>query len=219
MPENAQVWHVYPEGGLSRLCEALAAEVRDSIRLESPVTNILVENERVVGVRVHEQQHEVSAVITTAPCHILSRLVEGTTALAPLAELRYRPMVFVNLRLEGRGLLKDTVVWVPEREFPFFRLTETPLSMPWLVPDGKTQITVDIGCEVGDALWTMDEERLAELCLERLRPLVPDIRSRYLGSCVLRTPCAYPVFLKKYEVLRKQLGSSLGVEGLVPGGP
>ena len=43
----------------------------------------------------------------------------------------------VNLRLEGRGLLPDVVMWTPESKFPFFRLTEVPLSMPWLAPEGK----------------------------------------------------------------------------------
>lgn len=36
--------------------------------------------------------------------------------------------VFVNMRFEGRGLLPDVVVWTPGKDFPFFRITETPLS-------------------------------------------------------------------------------------------
>ncbi|NEP16235.1 MAG: NAD(P)-binding protein [Leptolyngbya sp. SIO4C1] len=214
VPEHPSVWHVYPKGGLSRLCEALASEVKDAIQLESPVEAILVDNHRVAGIRVRGKEQPASAVISTAPCHILSRLVQGTERLAPLAQLRYRPMTFVNLRLEGRGLLKDTVVWLPEKQFPFFRLTETPLSMPWLAPAGKTLITVDFGCQVGDQIWTMPDEALGELCIEHLQPLIPDGRRRYLGCRVLRTPIAYPVFLNQYEETRRQLEQSTGVEGL-----
>ena len=77
-------------------------------------------------------------------------------------------MIFVNMKFEGRGLLPDTVLWFPENEFPFFRLTEATLSMPWLAPEGKTMITVDIGCEKGDEFWEMDEDELTELCLANL---------------------------------------------------
>ena len=80
--------------------------------------------------------HEASAVVSTAPVHVLGKIVEGSITVSHLSKFRYRPMIFVNLRLKGRGLLPDVVTWTPENEFPFFRLTETPLSMPWLAPDG-----------------------------------------------------------------------------------
>ena len=114
--------------------------------------------------------------------HVLSKLVTGTDALKPLSAFRYRPMVFVNLRMEGRGLLPDTVVWTPERHMPFFRLTETTHSMPWLAPEGKTLITCDIGCEVGSDFWNMTDDRLGALCVEHLTKLVPDAARRYQGD-------------------------------------
>jgi protoporphyrinogen oxidase len=213
-PENAHVWHVYPQGGVGLLCQRLAEDAHDAIQLESPVEAILVDSDRAVAVRVKGREQEVSAVISTAPRHILAKLVQGTDALKPLARFRYRPMVFVNMRFEGRGLLPDVVTWTPESQFPFFRLTETTLSMPWLAPEGKTLITVDIGCEVGDEFWTMDEERLGEFCLDHLKPIIKGARERYLGCRVLRTPIAYPVFLNEYEADRQRFENSMQVEGL-----
>ena len=213
-PEQPNVWHVYPEGGTGTLCQRLAGEVDDVIALESPVESILVEQERVVAIRVKGKEQPVSAVISTAPCSALARLVNGSEALRPLAKFRYRPMVFVNLRLNGRGYLPDTVLWTPEAEFPFFRLTETPLSMPWLAPEGKTQITVDIGCEVGDAIWTMADEDLGALCRDALCPIIPTIQQQYLGCQVLRSPIAYPVFLNEYEADRIALEQSTDIAGL-----
>lgn len=212
--ETPNVWHVYPDGGVGLLCQRLAVDVQDAIKLETPVEAIIVDDGRAVAVRAKGREQEVSAVISTAPRHILAKLVTGTDALKSLARFRYRPMVFVNMRFHGRKLLPDVVTWTPESEFPFFRLTEATLSMPWLAPPGKTLITVDIGCEVGDQTWNMADEQLGEYCLAHLKAIIPDAAQRYLGCKVLRTPIAYPVFLKEYETDRQRLEHSTGIENL-----
>ena len=112
---------------------------------------------------------------------------------------------------KGAGCCRNVVTWTPEKQFPFFRLTETTLAMPWLAPPGKTIITVDIGCEVGDEMWKMADEQLGEFCLDNLTPLIPDVRQRSLGCHVLRTPIAYPIFLREYEADRRRFALSTGV--------
>ncbi|MBL8208221.1 MAG: FAD-dependent oxidoreductase [Blastocatellia bacterium] len=214
LPENAGVYHVYPEGGIGTLCQALAADLNGMIQLESPVEKILVEQDKAIGVRVGGREMEAAAVISTAPVNVLGKLIEGTSSLAYLTPFRYRPMVFVNLRLHGRGLLPDVVTWTPEAQYPFFRLTETPLSMPWLAPADKTILTVDIGCEKSDEFWQMADERLGEFCVAHLQTIIPDIRSRFEGCRVMRTPVAYPVFLREYETERQKFARGTGIGNL-----
>ncbi len=215
MPEKASVYHVYPEKGVSTLCEKLAVGFEDKIRLETPVEEIIVENEKVVAVTAKGETQAVSAVISTAPANILAKLVKGTNSLQNFKNFRYRPMIFVNMKFKGRGLLPDTVLWFPEKEFPFFRLTEATISMPWLAPEGKTIITVDIGCEKGDEFWEMDEEKLSALCLEHLTKIIPGAKEKFLGAKILKTPIAYPVFLNEYEQARKDFEQSTGIENLL----
>lgn len=214
LPEKASVYHVYPEGGIGTLCQKLAENLNGTVRLGSTVEAILVENGKAVGVRVGGKTEEAAAVVSTAPVHVLGKIVEGSDRLDHLARFRYRPMIFVNLRLNGRGLLPNVVTWTPENEFPFFRLTETTLSMPWLAPEGKTLITVDIGCEKGDEFWQMTDEKLGEMCVENLKPIIPDVRRRYEGCRVLKTPIAYPVFLREYEAERREFAEGTGIENL-----
>jgi protoporphyrinogen/coproporphyrinogen III oxidase len=213
-PESAHVWHVYPSGSLGLLCEKLASGVDGCIRLESPVEAILVDGNRVVGVRVNGREEGADAVVSTAPVHILARLVQGSDAVKHLARFRYRPMALVNMKFTGRGVLPDVVNWIPDRGVPFFRLTEATRSMPWLAPAGKTIVTCDIGCQVGDELWRMADEELGELCLRHLIELFPQLRDRYLGCAVLRTPIAHPIFLNVYERDRVALESELPIAGL-----
>jgi protoporphyrinogen oxidase len=213
-PESPHVWHVYPEGSLGFLCEHLASGLDGSVRLESPVEAIVVEDGRALGVRVRGELYEASAVVSTAPVHILAKLVQGSDAVRHLAAFRYRPMVLVNMRFNGRGLLPDVVTWTPATELPFFRLTEATWSMPWLAPPGKTTINADIGCAVGDRLWTMGDQELGELCASHLEQIVPGARARYLGCRVMRTPIAHPIFLKEYEAQREAFGKACPVKGL-----
>jgi oxygen-dependent protoporphyrinogen oxidase len=213
-PESPNVWHVYPRGGMAAICARLASQVEDAIVCNSPLEAVEVENGRVTGIRVNGVSREASAAISTAPVHLLAKLVRGSDALDELRRFRYRPMILVNLRMQGRGLLPNVVTWTPDRELPFFRLTEAPLAVASLAPPDKTTITVDIGAEVGDARWSLSDDALVALCLSHLTKFVPDASARYLSARVLRTPFAYPVFRLDYEVERRRLAEGLPIAGL-----
>ena len=215
MPEKPSVWHVYPTRGVATLCTKLAEGLEDSIKLESLVDEVLVKDEKVIGIRVNGEIKEVSAVISTAPANILSKIVKGTNALHGASKFRFRPMIFINMRFEARRILPDTVLWFPEKKFPFFRLTEITRSMPWLAPEGKSIITADIGCQQNDEFWSMDENKLTQLCLDHLESIIPGIKKIFLKSTVLRTSIAYPVFLNEYEKDRQDFERSTHIKNLL----
>lgn len=214
-PEMPSVWHVYPNNGVSTICEKLMEGIEDSIMLNSPVKEIIVENGKVTAIKVNDEIKSVSAVISTAPANILAQMVKGTHVLDYAKEFKFRPMIFINLRLEGRRFLPDTVEWFPEKDFPFFRLTEVTRSMPWMAPEGKSIITADIGCTKDEPFWTMEEDKLIALCLENLERVLPGIKGKFLGGDVLRTGFSYPVFLNKYEKYRQQFDKSTNIDNLL----
>jgi protoporphyrinogen/coproporphyrinogen III oxidase len=154
-------------------------------------------------------------VVSTAPVHVLPKLVEGTDVLAPLSRFRFRGMVMVNLKVGGSNLLRDTVVWLP-KGFGTFRLTEATQSMPWLAPPDKTLILAEYGAQPGDGTWTTDDDVLVERALDDVGRLVPDIRRRFISGRVLRQPLAYPVFHRDYEADRQRLrDEGTGVRDLI----
>jgi protoporphyrinogen oxidase len=212
--ESPHVWHVYPKGGVVELCQRLAAGLEERITVGTRVEAVLVDGDRVRGVMVNGHEFPASAVISTAPVNVLPRLVRGTNALAHLGRFRYRPMVLASLRFRGRPLLPAVTTWVPEREHPFFRLTEVPQSVPWLAPEGMTLINVDIGCETDSEYYKMPDEAVGELCVDHLDAMFPGARSRYDGCRVVRTPVGYPVYLLEYEKERSALESGMPVGGL-----
>lgn len=213
-PQSANVWHVYPRGGLDVFVEHLAAELAPgAIRLGTPAEAVHIEDSQVVGVRADGVDHPAAAVVSTLPAPVLPRLTDHP-ALAPLARLHYRAMVFLQLRLRGRDLLPEPVTWFPDRSLPFFRVTEAPMSMPWLAAPGETMLTVDFGAAVDDAVWNAPVDELVDAAMRGLAPLVPDVRERHLDTFSTRTPIAYPVFALASEDARLRVHTH-GVAGLV----
>ncbi len=215
-PQSANVWHVYPREGLEVFVRKLADELAGRVRLQSPVEAVQLDGDRVVGVRAAGRDLDAAAVISTLPAPALPRVVDHP-AVAPLAGLRFRAMVFVQLHVRGRNLLDQPVMWFPDRSLPFFRVTEAPMAMPSLAAPGETVLTVDFGAEVGDAVWSAAIDDLAAVALDALTDLVPDLRRRHLGTFSTRTPLAYPVFATETEPARRAI-TSHGLRGLASAG-
>jgi protoporphyrinogen oxidase len=214
LPENSRVWHVYPNGGIATICHHLVKDFVDQVKLSTPVQKVRVEGGKVQGIEVGGEFRPARAVISTAPVNVLPRLVHGTDKLDHLAAFRYSNVVFVNIFLRGRGLMPNVATWFPEPQYDFFRVQEPPISLPWTAPEGSTYLTVDIGCNAGDAIWSLSDDALGERCLDQLKPVVPDIRQRFIGVRVIRTKIAYPVYMRSYEAERQRFSRGSGVEGL-----
>ncbi len=216
-PEVAGVHHVYPmHGGVSAVCGALAATLATPVELGRRVEAVVTDAGRVIGVRADGEDIEACAVVSSIPLPALARLVVAApAALAAARSFRFRSIVLVELRLGGTALLPNVVNWIPDRDSPFFRLTEPSQAAPWTVPEGSTAIVADLGAYVGDAVWTQGDEVLIDAVIEALRPRIPDIDSRLVGAFAQRIPVGYPVFAREYELARQTLASGTGVDGLV----
>jgi oxygen-dependent protoporphyrinogen oxidase len=215
-PQSANVWHVYPRGGLDVVVRHLAEQLDGRIRLATPATAIHTDGDRVTGVEAGGARIAAAGVVSTLPAPAVPRLLDHP-AVAPFASLRFRAMVFLQLRLRGRGLLPAPVTWFPDRALDFFRVTEAPMAMPWLAPEGETLLTVDFGAAVGDEIWNAPESELAHRAEVGLRELVPDLSRRHLGTYSTRTPIAYPVFARATEAARVAVHDH-GLEGFASAG-
>jgi len=213
-PSATGVFHVYPEGGVAAICQHVADGLAQPVHVGQAAEKIYTDGERVVGVRIAGRDIETHTVISTMPINRLPQLIEGSDRLDRFRRFQFRGLVLVNLKLTGRALLPDVIVWTPHG-FPYFRVTEAPLAMPWIAPDDKTMILCEFGAQPGDDVWAMTDEEAVERCVSTLDPLIPDVRSRLLGARVLRQPLGYPVFALDYEPDRAALAAEgTGIAGL-----
>ena len=211
-PQSANVWHVYPRGGLDVIVRHLADALGPRVRLRTPVESLTIDSGRVRGVQFDGADHDAAAIVSTLPAPVLGHLA-ADPALAPLTRLQFRAMVFLQLHLRGRDLLPEPVTWFPDRSVPFFRVTEVPMAMPWLAPAGETVLTVDTGCAVDDDTWHAPVERLVHDAVAGLRPLVGDLGPSVIGAHVTRTSLAYPVLATATESDRRRIHDH-GIAGL-----
>ena len=106
------------------------------------------------------------------------------------------------------------MVWTPTG-FPYFRVTETPLAMPWTAPAGKTMILCELGAQPGDDVWNLTDDEAIERCVSTLDLLIPNVRSWMIGATVMRQPLGYPVFALEYETDRAAFATTgTGIGGL-----
>ena len=214
-PSASGVHHVSPAGGVAGICQHVAAQLPRGVQLDHPAEAIYVENNVVVGARVNGRDIETDTVISTLPVNRLPQLIRGSDRLDRFRRFTFRGLVLVNLKLIGRGLLPEVVVWTP-RGFPYFRVTETPMAMPWSAPEGKTMILCELGAQPGDDVWGLTDDEAVERCVSTLEPLIANVRSMVIGATVLRQPLGYPVFALEYEHDRAALArDGTGIGGLL----
>ena len=214
LPESRKVWHVSIAGGVGALCESLAEPIRDHVQTRSPVEAICLKDGRAAGLRVGGEFIPARAVVSTAPAPILAKLLAASGELSHLAAFKFRAMAFVEMRFSGRNILPDVVCWTPDKGLPYFRLTEVTRAQPDSAPEGRAVITADVGCQVGDGVWTADDDALTRECLAALSRRDGSLPGRFVGSRVLRVATAYPVFLLEYEAARAKLAEGTDIPGL-----
>ena len=80
----------------------------------------------------------------------------------PLSVLAPAPlglaMIFLFLEIDKPSVTNDHWIYFPAPEVIFNRISEMRNFSPDAAPSGKTSLTLEITCDIGDEIWTMPEE-------------------------------------------------------------
>jgi monoamine oxidase len=196
--ELAGVAHIDDEpspsiaGGNQRLALALADELGDAVRLDSPVDAIAWEDERV-RVSAEGAQIEAEAAVIAVPASVLDRIVfepdlpdQLTEALGPV-EYGHAAKLFVPLRSPAPP---SAVMNVPERYWTWTATGEGGETQPVVSAFAGSKPALDaLGVEPGPDRWLDSLERLRDdLDLDRTGAVLstwaddPWVRAAYSTS-------------------------------------
>jgi protoporphyrinogen oxidase len=196
----------YPKYGPGQMWELMATMITEhggEIRLNAPVTKLVITDGAVSEV--------VAGGETLTPSHVISSLPLRTTVgvaepQAPLRVrdaakgLRYREFLTVLLVIEGADLFDDNWIYIHQPGVKVLRIQNFKSWSPYMVPEGSTDASVGMEyfCFEGDKLWNTADDELVKMAAYEIEKLklanAADVRFGF----VERVHKAYPIYDEKY---------------------
>ncbi len=197
---------MYPRAGFGRFSERMAdtiVERGNEIRLKSPVEKIVLEGNRVKGVRVRTENGteliEGENFISSIPLTVLVKITDPPApaeVIEAADSLTFRDIITVNVMFKKPQISLDTWVYVHDRNILFGRFHEPKNWSPAMVPsDDFTSLVVEFFCTKGDHIWNMSDEQLVN---QTVKHLVEDMNlvdpDEVIGGFTVRATKAYPTY-------------------------
>ncbi|MGE0025768.1 MAG: NAD(P)/FAD-dependent oxidoreductase [Thermoleophilia bacterium] len=194
----------FPEGGIGRLMDAMAAAARAAgaeVLMSTPVEAIEVPGGEIGAVRLADgdggTRLATRDAVVAMPAGAAARLL---TPAAPGSLTRGVPMravCIVILAVDRERLSEEPWIQVDLPGVPFSRAFEPGNWSPRMSPDGATAIGLECYCTAtgADPVWGLPDARLAAACARALHEplgLLDDPGAARLVE-VVRLPRAYPV--------------------------
>jgi protoporphyrinogen oxidase len=206
--------YLYPRQGMGQLYRIVAADVTKHggiVRTGARVVGIEAQGARVTRLHVESprgaESLAVGELLSTMPLPGLVRLLRRDlpTELERAADaLRFRALTFVNLMLARPDFSRNTWMYVASGALSTSRIQEPKRRSPWMAPEGRTSLMLEVPCDVGDATWTAGVTELRARGISELSALgfrVDDV----LDALCVRVAHGYPVYHLRYDADRRAL--------------
>ncbi len=210
-PKTYATRFFYPIGGIGTISEQLAERItqahpENKIILNARVKKIRHHDGRITQVVFEQSGVEsvlpVEFVISTIPLPDLINFLEPPLEpylLAVAQQMQFRALRFLNLMLNMEQVSENCWIYIPEKEYYFFRIQEPKNWHPDNAPAGKTSLILEIACNFGDERWCATEQETANRCLDSLERLGFFVRDKVIGYFSTFARHAYPIYTLDYR--------------------
>lgn len=209
----------YPRFGIGQIAEGLAEKAKHhgaNLMAGTRITGI--EHDGGAIRMIHYQRgHEsgsipCDAVVSTLPLPLLVQLLRpapNEEVLAAARSLQYRAMIFVFLEIDKPHVTDDHWIYFPDPDIIFNRISEMKNFSDDAVPEGKTSVTLEITCDIGDEIWNTPEEELYRRSVDGLIRAGLVQEHEVLGHFFRRLSHAYPSYDVEFEAKLGRIAYSL----------
>ena len=209
MPKTYARRFLYPKKGIGQISERMAEEIRKKngkIHLNSRVSKIIMHDNKIEKIIYVQDgmEKEISGdfVISTIPLpefmlNISPRINEKYLSIA--AAMSFRSIRFLHIMLDKEVITDNTWMYIPEKEYVFFRIQDRGNWSPLSVPKGKNALTLEIACNKNDPMWNASEKDLFDDSLKDLERLGLIKRSEVAGYFTETIEHAYPLYTLDYQ--------------------
>jgi protoporphyrinogen oxidase len=185
--------------------------------LGSKIESLTVDEDRVKAVSfvIGEKcvRLEPDYIWSTIPLSDLLGYIEPgvPSAIVQAANhLEYRAMIFIYWRLERTRFSEYDAHYFPETGIPLTRLSEPKNYNGDKEPGKMTVLCAELPCSVGDEVWRMTEDELADLARQGLRAAGIPMRRPVQKVIVKRIPRAYPIHRTDHQAHFDKIDRWLG---------
>lgn len=199
----------YPPLGPGQMWDRMADRIRDlggEIRLNSPVSAVGMEGERIVNVTAGGEVIACDAFFSSMPlAQIVDCFPAGAVAeeiAARARELPYRDFIMVGVLVDEPCRLTDNWIYLQDANLRAGRLQVFNNWAPTLVARADTTwLGLEFFCNEGDDLWTSPDADLASLAVSELAALGFANPEKVIDTRVIRVEKAYPGYFGSYDAM------------------
>jgi protoporphyrinogen oxidase len=205
-----QTW-LYPVRGSGDLYTRLGREITSrggEFLLGVKVLSINYESGHVKSVTLQAERGTwelpCSWLVSTIPLPNMVRLLGEKAPFIVrhhASKLRYISLVLVYVEFAVERIGEDHWFYLLDPEFKFNRVTEQKNLSPATIEAGKTVLSFELTCRIGDEYWNMSDQGLFDLAMADSKRIhfIRGVMDRVGGFHVKRVPNVYEIYFKGFD--------------------
>jgi len=195
----------YPKYGPGMMWETAykkLIEKNHEIKLKTKVSKITKKTNHYIIETNSGEEYYAKHILSSMPlAHLPSTVYPSPDkkVISSGADLGFRDFLSVALVIDTENTFPDNWIYIHEPDVKVGRVQNYGSWSPYLVKEGKTCLGLEYFVNIGDDLWTMDDEKLIELAIKELETLSLIEKNSVEEGYVVRMPKAYPVYDLNYS--------------------
>lgn len=195
----------YPKYGPGMMWETAYKKLIDQgheINLSSRVLEISKNDDHYLVSTKEGEIYKAKNILSSMPlAHLPKTIKPGPTDRVKTSgeNLKFRDFLSVALVIKEEDAFPDNWIYIHEPGVKVGRVQNYGSWSPYMVKEGKTCLGLEYFVNIGDELWSMDDENLISLATEELEKLSLIKKNSTQEGYVVRMPKAYPVYDLNYS--------------------
>jgi len=148
------------------------------------------------------EEFEAKNILSSMPLAHLPKTIKPVPenkVLESGQNLKFRDFLSVALVIDEKDAFPDNWIYIHDPGVKVGRVQNYGSWSPYLVKEGKTCLGLEYFVNIGDELWSMEDEKLIDLAIKELEQLSLIKANSTLEGYVVRMPKAYPVYDLDYS--------------------
>ena len=199
----------YPRAGIVTLSNKMAEYIEKNggtISLAKTVTKIHHQRNRITGLYIDDTSipmEKGDVVISTIPLKLLNEFLSPSPPdiiTEAIKALKTRNLILMYLVIDKERVSRDNWIFFPGDEYMFNRVFEQKGFSPYMIPEEKTVLCLEITCGDDDPLWHEKEEVLYEGAIAQLEECGLVTREEVTEHFTVHLKDVYQIYDKNYRV-------------------